>query len=112
MKIEVYNYGYTNYTIIVGKNKNENFEIIDESVDTDIWFHVNNEPSCHVILKNTNKMRDIPLHVIKHCAYLCKINSKAKTQKKCSVIYTQIKNVIKTEHVGQVAVSSFKSVSI
>ena len=67
---------------------------------------------CFRILKNINKIRDIPLPVIKRCAYLCKINSKAKTQKKCSVIYTQIKNVIKTEHVGQVAVSSFKTVSI
>jgi predicted ribosome quality control (RQC) complex YloA/Tae2 family protein len=112
MKIEVYNYECTNYTIIVGKNKNENYEIIDESMDTDVWFHVNNEPSCHVILKNTNKIRDIPLQVIKRCAYICKINSKAKTQKKCNVIYTQIKNVVKTEHVGKVAVSSFKSVNI
>ena len=112
MKIEVYNFDSKNYTIYIGKNKNDNFEIIDNSIDTDLWFHVNNEPSCHVILKNTNKIRDIPIQVIKRCAYLCKINSKAKTQKKCSVIYTQIKNVIKTEHVGQVAVNSFKTVNI
>jgi predicted ribosome quality control (RQC) complex YloA/Tae2 family protein len=112
MKIEVYNYESKNFTIIIGKNKNENFEIIDDSLDTDLWFHVNNEPSCHVILKNTNKIGDIPFQVIKRCAYLCKINSKAKTKKKCSVIYTQIKNVIKTEQVGQVAVCSFKTLSI
>ena len=112
MIIEVYNYESRNFTIIIGKNKNDNFEIIDDSIDTDLWFHVNNEPSCHVILKNTSKIGDIPFHVIKRCAYLCKINSKAKTKKKCSVIYTQIKNVIKTEKVGQVAVCSFKTLSI
>ena len=112
MKIEIYNYDSINYTIIVGKNKKENFEIIDDSVDSDIWFHVNNEPSCHVILKNTNKLRDVPWQVIKRCAYLCKINSKSKTQKKCDIIYTQLKNVIKTEHEGQVAVSSFKILNI
>ena len=112
MKIEIYNFKSTNYTIIIGKNKNENFEIIDESIDTDVWFHVNNEPSCHVILKNTNKINEIPLQVIKRCAYLCKIHSKAKMQKKCCVIYTQMKNVIKTEQIGQVAVSSFKSLNI
>lgn len=112
MKIEIYNYEDTNYTIIIGRNKSENITIIDDSVDTDLWFHVNNESSCHVILKNTKKIKDIPLQAIKRCAYLCKINSKAKNEKKCSVLYTQIKNVVKTEHVGQVVVSSYKLVSI
>jgi predicted ribosome quality control (RQC) complex YloA/Tae2 family protein len=112
MKIEIYNYVDTNYTIIIGRNKSENIKIIDDSVDTDLWFHVNNEPSCHIILKNTKKIKDIPLQVIKLCAYKCKINSKAKNEKKCNVIYTQIKNVVKTEHIGQVAVSCYKFVSI
>ena len=112
MKIEIFNYDSKNYSIIVGKNKKENFAIIDESIDTDVWFHVNDEPSCHVILKNINKLRDIPNQVIKRCAYICKINSKSKFKKHCSIIYTQIKNVIKTEHEGQVAVSSFKTLNI
>jgi len=112
MIIELFNHRSEKYTIVIGKNKSENFKIIDDAMDTDIWFHVNNEPSCHVILKNTKKIKDIPLQVIKRCAYLCKNNSKAKTYKKCDVIYTQIKNVMKTEIIGQVAVSSYKSVSV
>jgi len=112
MLVEVFKHGSEHYTIIVGKNKKENFDIIDDAVDTDLWFHVHNESSCHVILKNTNKIRDIPLQVIKRCAYLCKINSKSKIQRKCTVVYTQIKNVIKTEIVGQVLVSSYKSVNV
>lgn len=82
---EQFEYKGENYIIIIGKNKSENFIIIDESFATDIWFHIEHEPSCHVILKNTLKIRDIPKVVIKRCAYLCKINSKAKTQKKLTL---------------------------
>ena len=112
MKEELFEYDANIYTIIIGKNKNDNFAIIDESVETDIWFHVENEPSCHVILKNTSKMHDIPKQVIKRCAYLCKINSKAKIQKKSTIIYTTINNVIKTEIPGQVTVTNVKSVCV
>lgn len=109
---EQFEYKGENYIIIIGKNKSENFIIIDESFATDIWFHIEHEPSCHVILKNTLKIRDIPKVVIKRCAYLCKINSKAKTQKKTDVIYTQISNVAKTNIVGQVSVDNCKRISV
>ena len=46
------------------------------------------------------------------CAYLCKINSKAKTQKKSTVIYTTMNNVIKTDIPGQVTVTNVKSVCV
>lgn len=112
MRIEVFLFNSEKYIIMIGRNKKDNFEIIDNSVDTDIWFHIYEEPSCHVILKNTDKMREIPKQVMKRCAYLCKINSKSKYMKKCDVIYTPISNVIKTEIEGQVAVSSYKKIAV
>ena len=112
MNTEVLEYNSNKYTILVGKNRYGNFKIIDESESTDIWFHIKDEPSCHVILKNTDKLRDIPKQVIKYCAHLCKINSKAKTQGHCSVIYTQLKNVEKTEIIGQVNVINCKTVKV
>ena len=112
MKTIIFQHDSINYTIHVGGNKHNNFELIDNSMDSDIWFHVDGSPSCHVILKNTGKIRDIPKQVIKRCAYLCKINSKAKTQNRCNIIYTKLENVVKTEIVGQVAVQSYKSVVV
>ena len=112
MKTELFVHDSNEYTIIIGKNKQDNFNIIDDAFDTDIWFHVDGEPSSHVILKNDAKMRDKPKQVNKRCAYLCKINSKSKTQKECAVIYTSISNVTKKEVVGQVAVCSYKSVNV
>lgn len=112
MKTIIFEYDSVEYIIHIGSNKYNNFELIDNSMDSDIWFHVDGKPSCHVILKNNCKLRDIPKQVIKRCAYLCKINSNAKTQNRCNIIYTKLENVIKTEIVGQVAVQSYKSVIV
>jgi len=114
MKIQEFEFESIKYTIIIGQNKLENFKLIDDSKLYDIWFHIESEPSCHVILKNNNeiKLRDIPRQVVKRCAYLCKINSKAKTKHNCSVIYTQLENVVKTEILGSVIVDKFKTIMI
>lgn len=107
MKIEIFTHGSKEYTISIGKNKEENWQLIDASEPNDIWFHVDNQPSCHVILKNTEnvKLRDIPKQVLKRAAYLCKTNSAAKTQSKCDVIYAAISQITKTTVVGQVTVA-------
>jgi predicted ribosome quality control (RQC) complex YloA/Tae2 family protein len=112
MKEDIFVYGNNEYIILIGTNKHENNQLIDESKETDIWFHVENEPSCHLIVKNDGNIRDIPKQVIKRGAYLCKINSKAKTQKECSIMYTQLKNVSKTNIIGQVNVSTYKVVNV
>ena len=112
MKTELFNYNNTIYTIIIGKNKNENWAIIDDASGTDLWFHISEIPSCHVILKNDEKINSVPRQVIKRCAYLCKINSSAKTMSKCDVIYASVSNVKKTSVVGQVTVTQSKTVSV
>lgn len=114
MKIHEFEFESIKYTIIIGQNKLENFKLIDDSNLYDIWFHIESEPSCHVILKNSDgiKLRDIPRQVVKRCAYLCKINSKAKTKNNCSVIYTQLENVLKTNIIGKVAVDKYKTVMV
>ena len=108
MKIEIFTHGSKEYTISIGKNKEENWQLIDASNPHDVWFHVDDQPSCHVILKNAEnvKLKDIPRQVLKRAAYLCKTNSAAKTQSKCDVIYTPISQITKTNIVGQVIVNS------
>jgi predicted ribosome quality control (RQC) complex YloA/Tae2 family protein len=115
MKIEIFTYSSKEYEISIGKNKEENWQLIDASQPNDIWFHVDDQPSCHVILKNQHqvKLRDIPRQVLKRAAYLCKINSAAKSQSKCDVIYTLISQITKTNIVGQVTVTgSSKLISL
>jgi predicted ribosome quality control (RQC) complex YloA/Tae2 family protein len=112
MKKELFTYESNEYVIIIGKNKVDNFKIIDDAIHTDIWFHVSEMPSCHIILKNDKKISEIPRQVIKHCAYLCKINSKAKTLPTCDIVYTQISEVIKTDIIGQVLLKKSKKICV
>jgi len=96
--------------IIIGKNKQDNWRIIDESSPTDIWFHVADYPSSHVILKtNGELLKNIPKQIINRCACLCKSHSSVPSMKNCEIVYTQISNVKKTNIVGQVVTQNTKS---
>lgn len=108
MKIEIFTHGTKDYIISIGKNKEENWQLIDASDSNDVWFHIDDQPSCHVVLKNENniKLRDFPRQVLKRAAYLCKINSAAKRSPKCDVVYAHISAITKTSIVGQVAVAN------
>jgi predicted ribosome quality control (RQC) complex YloA/Tae2 family protein len=112
MKLEIFVHENTDYLIQIGQNQIDNDEIVVAAVETDIWFHGADDSSCHVILKNTIKLRDIPRQVIKRCAYLCKINSQLRKQKKCNIMYTKIENVVCTDIPGQVRVETYKLLSI
>lgn len=112
MKEEIFIYKSIEYIIYIGENEQDNFDIIDASSENDIWFHVDGMPSCHVILKTTDSIKKIPNQVIKRCAYLCKINSKAKTLKQIGILYTTINNITKTETVGSVYVNKHKIIIV
>lgn len=99
------------FEIIVGTSAQENWEIIDEATQNDIWFHLEDLPSCHVILKSlNNKLKNFNKQTFIHCASICKENSKYKFHKNIEVIYTCVKNIKKTEPVGSVIASNTKSI--
>ena len=107
MKKEVFTYNNVEYVIYIGKNKNENWSLIDAAEESDIWFHVKDVPSCHVILKCSGKLKEVPRAVLSHCGVLCKKNS-GKSNEKSEIIYTSVKNVKKGVHEGSVVVTSAK----
>jgi predicted ribosome quality control (RQC) complex YloA/Tae2 family protein len=112
MKIEVMNFKNTEYEIFIGRNKKENWDLIDASNETDIWFHVANVPSCHIFLKTEEPISKIPRQVIKRCACLCKSYSSSASIKNCEIIYTTIANIKKGEHVGEVITQNTKKILI
>jgi predicted ribosome quality control (RQC) complex YloA/Tae2 family protein len=94
------------YKIYIGKNQKENDQLLDASSPTDIWFHVANSPSTHIILKNDEvSIKKIPKQVITRCACLCKSHSKSASVRNCEIIYTQIINIEKTDIPGKVIVN-------
>ena len=109
MNIQEHEFIYNNvkYRIISGKNKQGNNDILDKTDDSDIWFHISNSPSGHVILKNPDKLaiNKIPRQILKRCACICKSSTKT-SEKNCAIIYVQRSNIIKTDIVGQVIIDS------
>lgn len=96
----------------IGKNKGENFEVIDNGKSNDIWFHAKNISSCHVVCEvpediDKKKLR----YIVKVGALLCKNNTnKLKSQKNVEVIYTEIKNITKTTIPGCVTTENTKTI--
>ena len=107
-EIDGYNYSYNckktgnMYMITIGKNKNDNWKIIDNSHQNDYWFHLDNLPSCHVIVHIGETDHQLDKAVIKFASWLCKKKSKKKDNEKLNIIYTQIKNITKGENIGSV----------
>ncbi len=103
-------------TFIIGQNAAENFQIIDDSQSDDLWFHVSEFPSCHVVAKINDIMDNINRkdmkYVVKQGAVLCKQYSKYKSVKNLDIIYTEISNVQKTSIIGSVITSNTKNITI
>lgn len=99
----------------IGKNAEHNSEIISLSSPDDLWFHLDNYPSAHVILhipdgillnkKNKHK-------IIVQGAVLCKANSNKKSDKNVCISYAPIKHVHLTDIPGQVTLSEKKTILI
>lgn len=94
---------YPNNIIKIGENKDENDKIITEAKQTDIWFHLANLPSCHVII-SCDKKNPVTRQMINYCGYLCKLNTKYKNIHTVTVNYCSIKNIKRTDEKGKVVI--------
>jgi predicted ribosome quality control (RQC) complex YloA/Tae2 family protein len=101
-----------NITIWIGQNAKDNWAIIDDANDYDIWFHLEDYPSSHIILRIPDKDTIINKQTLFHCAVLCKKNSKYSDQKNISVIYTEIRNIVKGIDIGSVTTKKTKKMKI
>lgn len=103
----------SNIQFYIGKNSKNNEEIIDLSKDDDIWFHIKDMPSCHVIAIISDNISKKELkYIIKKGAFLCKYHSKYINLKPLDIVYTKIKYVTKTDKEGTVNITNEKIISI
>ena len=95
----------------VGESAKDNWDILDKAAPNEIWFHLDSFSSPYVIMKiNESKIKKQSNYknYIKYGSQLCKDNSKYYAQKFIKVCYTQIKNVKKTNIVGEVTTRNIK----
>ena len=97
---------YSNINYVIGTSAKDNWEIIDNSESDWLWFHLDDLPSPHVIIKSN--LKDLKkfnnyIHLLKYAAILCKENSKYKSEK-VDIIWTSVNNLTKTKTPGEVIV--------
>ena len=84
------------YTLFIGKNDKQNDYILSKlSNANDFWFHIKDAPSAHIIVKNNNKLDNLPDNIILSVAKLLKNISFGEEASKVSIIYTFKKYVNK-----------------
>ena len=95
-----------------GNNANENIELLDTSDENGLWFHIHNQPSCHVLSSAIpDKIdRKTMQMIVKQGALECKKHSKFASIKNLEIIYTFVKNVEKTKILGSVNATNTKIV--
>lgn len=96
------------YRVLLGKNERGNVELLKNAKAGDIWMHLKDRPSCHIIIP-TNK-QEVPLPVLQEAGRLCASFS-ADFGGNYAVDYTQRRNV-KVKSGANVEYKFYKTVNI
>lgn len=94
------------HTILIGQNAQENSALVKKCEPEDIWFHLKNSSSPHVILQTQS--RPIQKKHLNKVAALVYQSTRKPTRE--PVIYTEIKNVKLTCTPGLVIPSKTKEI--
>jgi len=97
----------------VGQNAKENFDLIDDSEADDIWFHISQVSSCHVVASipvDKNYDKNILKKIAVQGAVICKQFSKYKSERVVHVMYTKIQYLTKSPTIGAVSVEEYKTI--
>jgi predicted ribosome quality control (RQC) complex YloA/Tae2 family protein len=99
---------------LIGQNARDNFAVIDEGVEDDIWFHAKDDSSCHIICILPNDLNlscnEKNLLILKG-AELCKFHThKLISLYKVPILYTEIKNITKSKTPGLVNVKNYNTI--
>lgn len=97
------------YDLFIGRNQLENDKLLDSSSQNDIWFHLDKFSGPHFILKSNGD--NIPKKYLNYIATLFR-DYKSNLPSKYTVIYTEMKNVKKTNVLGEVIPKHYSKIKI
>ena len=107
---------FEGFEIVYGTSARQNDEISTELAEPDdFWFHASGYAGSHVIVRNPDKLRELPKDVEKRAAAIAVANSKAKTAKgKVEVHVAWARDVKKPKNFapGKVLLNSYRSIKV
>jgi predicted ribosome quality control (RQC) complex YloA/Tae2 family protein len=109
---ELLTYDYLGFRIKVGKNNAENDKITGSAKSEDVWLHVKDYHSSHVVIETNGKR--VSAEVLKFAGEVCAYYSKCRNSEKIEVVYTLKKHVKKPPKspLGFCVYENFKSIIV
>ena len=101
-------------SIIIGENERDNWNILKDSEPDDIWFHLDDESSPYVIIRN-DFIQPFSDSTIVLAAETCKKRSKLRDKERVRVIYCNVSNLKKGKEIGSVNILDYsltKSITV
>jgi len=84
------------FEVLIGKGDAENDQLTFKVADNlDVWFHVASVPGSHVVIRNPDKLSELPRHVLERAAELAAYHSKARDGGKVEVHMARIADISK-----------------
>ncbi|MDF1875900.1 NFACT family protein [Sulfurimonas sp. SAG-AH-194-I05] len=96
------------YKVSLGKNEKGNIEVLKNARAKDVWIHMKDQPSCHVII--TTDKQNLPLHIIQSAARLC-VDFTTTSKDKYLVDYTPRREVT-MQHGANVLYNKYKTIEV
>ena len=96
------------YKVQLGKNEKGNIEVLKNARAKDIWLHLKEQPSCHVII--TTDKQNLPSHIIASAARLC-VDFTTTSEDKFLVDYTPRREVT-IQHGANVLYNKYKTIEV
>lgn len=103
------------FEVLIGKGDADNdaltFKVAD---DWDLWLHVAGVPGSHVVVRNPDKLSELPRSVLERAAQLAAFHSKAREGGKVEVHWCRVADISKPRGFapGKVLLRSYKSVRV
>ena len=84
------------FEVLIGKGDAENDQLTFKVADNlDFWLHVASQPGSHVVIRNPDKLSELPRTVIERAAELAAYHSKARDGGKVEVHLARIADISK-----------------
>ncbi len=84
------------FEVLIGKGDAENDQLTFKVADnTDFWLHVASVPGSHVVIRNPDKLSELPRPVLERAAELAAFHSKARDGGKVEVHLARIADISK-----------------
>jgi len=103
------------FEVLIGKGDADNDQLTFKvAAPLDLWLHVANSPGSHVVVRNPERIADLPRALIERAAELAAFFSKARDGGKVEVHYCRAADVSKPRGFppGKVMLKQWKSLRV